>query len=65
MIFLGSPKGASKEEIKKAYRSLARKYHPDVNQGDKNAEEKFKEVKEAYEVLSDDNLRARYDQFRA
>jgi molecular chaperone DnaJ len=60
---LGVSKGASKEEIKKAYRSLARKYHPDVNQGDKNAEEKFKEVKEAYEVLSDDNLRARYDQF--
>lgn len=60
---LGVSKGASKEEIKKAYRKLARKYHPDVNQGDKAAEEKFKEVKEAYEVLSDDNLRARYDRF--
>ena len=60
---LGISKDASKEEIKKAYRSLARKYHPDVNQGEKGAEEKFKEVKEAYEVLSDENLRARYDQY--
>lgn len=60
---LGISKGASKDEIKKAYRTLARKYHPDVNQGSKEAEEKFKEVKEAYEVLSDDNLKARYDQF--
>jgi len=60
---LGVNRNSSKEEIKKAYRSLARKYHPDVNQGDKQAEEKFKEVKEAYEVLSDDNLKARYDQF--
>lgn len=60
---LGVPKNASKEEIKKAYRTLARKYHPDVNQGDKGAEEKFIEVKEAYEVLSDENLKARYDQY--
>ena len=60
---LGVSKSSSKDEIKKAYRTLARKYHPDVNQGDKNAEEKFKEVKEAYEVLSDDNLKARYDQY--
>lgn len=60
---LGISKGADKDEIKKAYRSQARKYHPDVNQGDKGAEEKFKEVKEAYEVLSDDNLRARYNRY--
>lgn len=60
---LGISRNASKDEIKKAYRSLARKYHPDLNQGDKSAEEKFKEVKEAYEVLSDDNMRARYDQY--
>lgn len=60
---LGISKDANKDEIKKAYRTLARKYHPDVNQGDKDAEEKFKEVKEAYEVLSDDNLRARYDHY--
>lgn len=60
---LGITKDATKEDIKKAYRKLARKYHPDVNQGDKSAEEKFKEVKEAYEVLSDENLRARYDHY--
>jgi len=60
---LGISKDATKDDIKKAYRTLARKYHPDVNQGSKEAEEKFKEVKEAYEVLSDENLRARYDQF--
>lgn len=56
-------KGASKEEIKKAYRKVALKFHPDRNQGDKAAEEKFKEAAEAYEVLSDDQKRAQYDQF--
>jgi molecular chaperone DnaJ len=55
-------KNASDEEIKKAYRKLAMKYHPDRNQGDKKAEEKFKEIKEAYEVLSDPQKRALYDQ---
>lgn len=56
-------KSASAEEIKKAYRKMALKYHPDKNPGDKEAEEKFKEAAEAYEVLSDDNKKARYDQF--
>lgn len=60
---LGVSRDASQEEIKKAYRKLARKYHPDVNPGDKSAEEKFKEVKEAYDVLSNPDKRARYDQF--
>lgn len=60
---LGVPKTASEDEIKKAFRKLARKYHPDVNRDDPKAEEKFKEVNEAYEVLSDSQRRAQYDQF--
>jgi len=60
---LGLSKGASDDEIKKAYRSLAKKYHPDLHPGDKEAEARFKEVSEAYEVLSDENKRAQYDQF--
>ena len=60
---LGVKKDASADEIKKAYRKAAMKYHPDRNPGDKEAEAKFKEVGEAYEVLSDDGKRSRYDQF--
>lgn len=60
---LGVQKGANKDELKKAYRKVALKYHPDRNPDDKAAEAKFKEAAEAYEVLSDDNKRARYDQF--
>ena len=60
---LGVAKDADEATIKKAYRQLAKKYHPDVNPGDKDAEEKFKEVNEAYQTLSDPQKRASYDQF--
>jgi molecular chaperone DnaJ len=60
---LGLQKGASDDEIKKAFRKLAIKYHPDKNKGDKEAEEKFKEINEAYQVLSDPQKKAQYDQF--
>ncbi|MCH5212780.1 MAG: molecular chaperone DnaJ [Oscillospiraceae bacterium] len=60
---LGVNKGASGDEIKKAFRKMSKKYHPDLHPGDKEAEDKFKEVNEAYQVLSDDEKRQRYDQF--
>ena len=59
---LGLDRKASQQEIKKAYRKLARKYHPDVNQGDKGSADKFQEINEAHEVLSDPEKRQKYDQ---
>nr|MBA2606373.1 J domain-containing protein [Acidobacteriota bacterium] len=60
---LGVKKDAKADEIKKAYRKLARKYHPDVNPNDKTAEEKFKEIQESYDVLSDEKKRKVFDRF--
>src|SRR5580692_9435205 len=60
---LGVPRKAPVKDIRAAYRKLARKYHPDLNPGDKSAEEKFKQIQEAYEVLSDTKKRQMYDQF--
>ena len=60
---LGVDRGADADAIKRAFRKLARQYHPDVNPGNKDAEAKFKEVSEAYEVLSDPEKRKRYEQF--
>ena len=62
---LGTPRSASAQEIKKAYRKLARLHHPDANPGDKEAEERFKEVQNAYDILSDDEKRKQYDTFGA
>ena len=62
---LGVDRNAGEKEIKRAYRRLARQFHPDVNPGDKHAEEKFKEINEAYEVLSDPEKRAKYDRLGA
>src|SRR3954451_20294191 len=59
---LGVARGASEDDIRKAYRKLARKYHPDLNPGDKSAEDRFKNVQEAYDILSDTKKRNMYDQ---
>src|SRR5881398_1720963 len=61
---LGVPKDAGQADIKKAYRKLARTYHPDANKGDAASEEKFKEISEAYDVLSDETKRKEYDEAR-
>ncbi len=60
---LGVARGASEDDIRKAYRKLARKYHPDLNPGDKSAEERFKSVQEAYDILSDTKKRQMFDQY--
>ncbi|MCX6709328.1 MAG: DnaJ domain-containing protein, partial [Candidatus Woesearchaeota archaeon] len=60
---LGVSNTAGQDEIKRAYKELAKKYHPDLHKGDKDKEEKFKEINEAYKVLSDDKSRANYDRF--
>ncbi len=60
---LGVGRSADADEIRKAYRKLARKFHPDLNPGDKAAEERFKKVQEAYDILSDENKKKVYDQF--
>src|SRR5689334_9888002 len=60
---LSVPRNASAEDIRKSYRKLARKYHPDLNPGDKSSEDRFKNVQEAYDVLSDPKKRQMYDQF--
>src|SRR4051812_23748878 len=60
---LGVKRDASEDEIKKSYRKLARQYHPDRNPGDKQAEGRFKEIQEAYDVLSDQTKRSNYDRF--
>src|SRR4051812_50035514 len=62
---LGVPKDATQADVKKSYRKLARKYHPDANKGDVASEEKFKEISEAYDVLSDETKRREYDEARA
>src|SRR5690242_21761744 len=60
---LGVPRTADAEEVRKAYRKLARKYHPDLNPGDKSSEDRFKNVQEAYDILSDPKKRQMYDQY--
>ncbi len=60
---LGIPRSATQDEIQKAYRNLARKYHPDLNPDDKTAQQKFKEIQQAHDVLSDPEKRKLYDQF--